>query len=144
MNDIVYYRSVRLIEEKPKWVIADKDGNIVDKNPTKEQLKIAIIDNIRKGLIPKDRICYMCKGKETYIGTDGRHYWHCKEIGHNKIYICQNCYDLTKIYGTTDKDKIKKIKQEYRKKKIGGRVCCICGNVETFQNIRGGYDWFNH
>lgn len=144
MNDIVYYRSVRLIEGKPKWVIADKDGNIVDKNPTKERLKITIIDNIRKGLIPKDRRCHICEGKETYIGTDGRHYWHCKEIGRNKIYICQNCYDLTKIYGITDKDKIKKIKQEYRKKKIGGRSCCICGNVETFQNIRGGYDWFNH
>lgn len=36
---ITYYRSYRYIDVKSKWVIVDENGMIVNKNPTKEELK---------------------------------------------------------------------------------------------------------
>ena len=35
---MVYYKSYRIVDGKPKWVIEDENGS-VDKNPTNEQLK---------------------------------------------------------------------------------------------------------
>ena len=36
---MTYYKSLRIIDGKPRWVIEDKDGKIIDRFPTKEQLK---------------------------------------------------------------------------------------------------------
>lgn len=33
------YKSYRIIDGKPRWIIVDENGNIVNKNPTKEELK---------------------------------------------------------------------------------------------------------
>ncbi len=61
---MVYYKSYRTIDGKPRWVIEDDNGNI-DKNPTKEQLKIAIICgwNPRRNMIV-DRKCCKCGSDE--------------------------------------------------------------------------------
>lgn len=32
------YRSYRFVDRGAKWVIADENGNIINKNPTKEEL----------------------------------------------------------------------------------------------------------
>ncbi len=34
-----YYKSVRLVDGKPRWVIVDENDNIVNKNPSKDELK---------------------------------------------------------------------------------------------------------
>ena len=39
------YKSNRIIDGKPKWVIIDENGDIVNKNPSKEKLKIFQTEN---------------------------------------------------------------------------------------------------
>jgi len=34
-----YYKSYRIIDGKPRWVIVDNTGNIINRNPSKEELK---------------------------------------------------------------------------------------------------------
>jgi hypothetical protein len=36
---MVYYKSYRIIDGKPKWVLEDEDGNIINRNPCKVELK---------------------------------------------------------------------------------------------------------
>jgi len=36
---MIGYRSYRIIDEKPRWVIVDDNGDIINKNPNKEELK---------------------------------------------------------------------------------------------------------
>lgn len=33
------YKSYRIINGKPRWVIVDENGNIVNRNPTEDELK---------------------------------------------------------------------------------------------------------
>lgn len=33
-----YYKSVRLVDGKPRWVIVDENDNIVNNNPSKDEL----------------------------------------------------------------------------------------------------------
>jgi hypothetical protein len=49
----IYYRSYHIVDNKPKWVITNEDGNII-RNPTKEQRKLAVLDKKNK---LKGRIC---------------------------------------------------------------------------------------
>lgn len=43
------YKSNRIIDGKPKWVIVDEDGNIINKNANKEELKNLQIEQCSKG-----------------------------------------------------------------------------------------------
>lgn len=43
-----YYKSLRIYDGKPRWVLTDGQGNIIDTNPDKDQIKLAIIDNSAK------------------------------------------------------------------------------------------------
>lgn len=36
---MIYYKSYRIIDGKPRWVIIDDNGNIINKNPAKGELK---------------------------------------------------------------------------------------------------------
>lgn len=139
---MTYYKSIRLCDGKPRWVVTDRDGTIIDRNPSKELLRVSIVDMKRKGSIPKDRKCYICGNLNTYIMKDGRVCWYKAEI--DSEYMCQNCHDLIRIYGTTVANKIQEMKYQYFKTKLDRRICCICGNNKTYRNIRGGYDWFKH
>jgi hypothetical protein len=65
---MIYYKSYGIIDGKPKLVITDEDGNII-KNPTKEQIKDAILedsDTYRENKL-KGRKCCICGNKDTYI-----------------------------------------------------------------------------
>ncbi len=73
---VIYYKLVRLIGEKPRWVIEDKDGNIINKNPTKEQVRSAIDAKYR----PEK--CHKC-GDATIPGR--RRYV-------NEKLLCYKCY----------------------------------------------------
>lgn len=65
---MIYYKSHRIIDGKPKLVIIDEDKNIV-KNPTKEQKKEAILEdsNTYRENKLKGRECCVCGSKDTYI-----------------------------------------------------------------------------
>ena len=34
------YKSYRIIDEKPRWIIVDENENIINKNPDKDKLKL--------------------------------------------------------------------------------------------------------
>lgn len=72
---MVYYKSYRIVDGKAKWVIEDENGGI-NKSPTKEQLKVAIICgwNPRKNVIT-NRKCCKCGRSETYIRPNGDPEW---------------------------------------------------------------------
>lgn len=93
-----YYKSVRLIDGKSRWVITDEYDNIVDKNPTKEQLKSAAIIDGRKRTrfsVPfKERKCCICGKDETYVTNSGTSQWFdhiCNKIDCTKC-MCKICY----------------------------------------------------
>lgn len=97
---VVYYKSVRYIDGKLKKVIADESGDVV-KNPTKEQIEMAILENSdhykrikykRRGYKYKGRECCKCKidlSEGDYHGIkdyDEEGNWD------GKSYLCWSCY----------------------------------------------------
>jgi hypothetical protein len=92
------YKSKRIIDGKPPiWVIVDETGKIVNKNPSKEELKDigkeprTFRDTNR---IPISRLCCNCKSSDTYIKSKNWEQWHtcnCQKKICTK-YICMNCY----------------------------------------------------
>lgn len=62
---MIYYKSLRLVNGKPKWIVIDEDYNIIV-SPTRQQIKTAILGD------PPKRCC-TCGGKETYINSSGTH-----------------------------------------------------------------------
>lgn len=85
----MYYKSVRIINGKPKWVINDDHGNIIDRNPTIELLNSFDVYNRRKGYLPRNKICCWCGSIETYKD----HWYLC---GYNKKgctkCLCYACH----------------------------------------------------
>lgn len=87
---MVYYKSYRIVDGKPRWVIEDEDGNI-NKSPTKEQLSLAIL-----GEPPKK--CCICGSKNTRIDNSDRNQWFkyygedTKKDWDGKSWLCSNCY----------------------------------------------------
>lgn len=116
---MVYYKSYRIVDGKPRWVIEDEDGNI-NKSPTKEQLNTAFLDNGRKKIL--DRRCCICGSNDTYIYPDGRVQWHghtCKKEGCT-YFECDKCYRLNLHVDRSETD-------EYLRYKRKGRKCYKCG-----------------
>lgn len=88
----IYYKSVRYINGKSRWILEDENGCIF-KYPTKEQLKLAILDDPKRTLF-KGRKCRKCGNDKTkmeyhnpkwYKYYDEKGYW-------NGGYICYDCY----------------------------------------------------
>ena len=52
------YKDSRIIDTKPKWVIVDEDGKIINRNPTKEELKCLKIFKNDGRSNPKRKIPY--------------------------------------------------------------------------------------
>lgn len=72
---VTYYKSYRYIDGKARWVITDDNDNIIDKSPTKGQLKLAIYDNSRNKKSYIGYKCCKCGRIETYIKDDGTPVW---------------------------------------------------------------------
>lgn len=92
---MIYYKSARYIDGKTRIVVTDENGNIVDRNPTKERIKSAIPDKKRESKAElENRICIICGSKDTSI-YKGKYRWirdrDDKENWTGK-YICFNCY----------------------------------------------------
>lgn len=80
------YKSLRIVNGKPKWIITDENFNII-RGHTKEQLKLAIL-----GDPPKK--CCMCGSTGTYTDTYGRSFWRSHKCDNENCTknICNSCY----------------------------------------------------
>lgn len=91
------YKSKRIIDGKPKWVIVDENEKIVSRNPNKEELKgLEIFETDRYRRTYKYNptntcdICGINFDDAPYYGHPHREYdKERKWIGR---WICQNCY----------------------------------------------------
>lgn len=92
---MIYYKSARYIDGKTRIVITDENGNIVDRNPTKERIKSAIPDKKRESKAElENRICIVCGSKDTNI-YKGKYRWirdRDDKGNWTGKYICFNCY----------------------------------------------------
>lgn len=89
---MVNYKSIRIINGKPKKVIVDENGDIINNNPTTEELRLSISDEY----IPKR--CRICGSTKTYIDNSGKYIWHrYKDKGgvwNGRSYLCHKCNHL--------------------------------------------------
>ncbi len=100
---MIYYRSYRIIDGKPKLVVIDEDGNII-KNPTKEQKKEAILEGHKnretKGRI-EGRMCCRCN---TDLSSGIPEYW----IIPNEGWVCNlSNIDVYKTFRPSKYDQFK-------------------------------------
>jgi hypothetical protein len=132
----MYYKSYRIIDGKPTWVISDEDNNII-KDPTIEMKKLAVYDSTRKrrdsefGI--KERKCCICnndipKRRELRF-FDQKGEWD------GISYLCGRCYK--KVYYSPTYEE----RQKYRDEKLKGRVCCVCGSDKTYIDNSGVHQW---
>lgn len=98
-NIIVCYKSYRYIDGKARWIITDENNNIINKSPTVEQLKNAIIDPKRNKSEPtrnlENRRCYKCGNNITYVDSAGNHHWYVvrnEDTCWKDTYMCSICY----------------------------------------------------
>lgn len=145
------YKSLRIIDGKPRWVIIDEHDNIIDKNPTKERLKCLIVDNKRKKKVLKDRKCCKCGNTDTYIDKNGNPTW-LRYLDKNKVwdeesFVCSRCNTHLWKHGYLSEEEIIEKKSEYikmkRKKYFEGRTCCTCGGSNTWMRGDTPY-WYVH
>lgn len=132
---MVYYKSYRIIDGKPKLVITDEDGNII-KNHTKEQKKEAILEDhdMYKGKM--SRICCRC-GIDLSSGdpNHGRRYYNDKREWDGRSWICEKCYNELSVLKT--KDIREKSSYKSQQPYLRGRLCCRC-NIDLSSGI--GYN----
>lgn len=108
------YKSRRIIG----WVVVDETGRILNRNPTKDELKSIekFPDKVGKGsrrkAYNKSNTCDIC-GKDIHEKAL-REYKNKKDTGR---WICTVCYRKIHMYGTSDNDKIQQIRDEHIKKK---------------------------
>ena len=98
---MTYYKSKRPIDGKrPIWVIVDETGKIVNRNPTKDELKGVekeILPAFTRGNSTRNKIfrtCCTCKSHDTYIRTNGSESWFkhkCEKSGCTG-FLCLSCY----------------------------------------------------
>lgn len=87
---IIYYRSYRYIDGKSRWVIVDENGKIVNKNPSKEELKdLKEGPYKRGGSMHRPRRYYTYKKLLTYFDRfyeENRRVPVCNDFDNNPIY----------------------------------------------------------
>ena len=122
---LTYYKSIRFINGKLKSIITDEYDSIIE-NPTKEQMQIAIPEDIssyrknRSKQRMEGRKCCTCKSDKTYISESGYHQWHSCECGNQNCskYLCHACRMRLEHSG------------EWRKRGIGHPVNVLCHMCE--------------
>ncbi len=83
---------------------------------------------IKQGKTVIGRICWKCKGNNTYV-YKGHEIWYLDpNFNNEKRYLCNRCYRKTE---TPNKNE----------KLFKGRVCHLCGNSNTKLTSRGVPSW---
>lgn len=81
------YRSYRIIDGKPRWVIIDGEGRVVDRNPSKEELKLYQVQNFKHN---ETNICSRCK-KEKLVSEKALREYDTKGNLTGR-WICFKCH----------------------------------------------------
>lgn len=87
-----YYKSFRYIDGKVRLIITDDNDNIIQ-YPTKEQIKVAIYENIKRYRNYGIRTCCECGDDKTNKNYDGTPHWYycsCSKDGCTG-YLCNKC-----------------------------------------------------
>lgn len=86
---MLYYKSLRLANGKPKWAVKDENYYIIQ-NPTKDQIESAIDEKYR----PKK--CCICGDTKTYVNNSGTSQWCSHKCDKDNCtgYLCRKCYDM--------------------------------------------------
>lgn len=93
---MTYYKSTRIINGKPTLVITNEDGDIIDRNPTKEQINLAKKSGVIEYRISKSKRIKCCICGINKTNWNWRRYYDEKGCWDRKSYICKTCY--TKDY----------------------------------------------
>lgn len=113
MRENMKYKTYRIIDEKPRWVIIDENGKIINRNPSNEELKDLRIENcnsrFKDGHYNQTNTCDICKtdlhGKAyKEKNNEYEEHWTGK-------WICKNCYTNITRFGTADEDKLKSLRK---------------------------------
>jgi hypothetical protein len=142
------YKSKRIVDGKLQWVIIDKDGNVVNRNPRKDELKCLELyvwtkryhgcdynENDKCDNIKSDgKRCsnnFHGKAFKKYLDGKPTDKWICSECYNETNYIVRHNKYLLGTYGTLDENKIEKIKFEYSDLQIkyynDTNTCEACG-----------------
>lgn len=78
------YKSVRIINGASKWIISNQQGNIVDRDPTKEKLRLAVVEKKYGSKLKWCCICGNNNVRKRYYDDNGN--WD------GKSRLCDNCY----------------------------------------------------
>lgn len=96
----IKYNTKRIIDGKPplRTVIVDEDGKVINKNPTKDELKGLEIDVLPAYTrLNKKRIktCCSCESHDTYVNLEGYERWFTCNCRREKCtnYLCKRCYN---------------------------------------------------
>ena len=114
---VTYYKSCRIVDCKPKWIVIDEDYNKII-SPTSEQIKLSVIGD------PPKRCC-ICRSTDTYIYPDGYSQWNAHKCDKYNCtrYICNKCRskeyyrDIVK-FDPNSSDNWKKSVRKFRNKQI--------------------------
>jgi len=89
--DKTYYKSYRITNGKPGWIVIDEDYNKI-LSPTRDRLKTAKLGNPPKK-------CCKCGNTETYVHPDGYEHWYSHKCDKKNCtgYLCQTCWSAYDI-----------------------------------------------
>lgn len=90
------FKSLRIIDGRPKWVLINENGDIVNRNPTKEQIENAKFEysNFYRIHRFKGRKCRKCGNDISDPSRDnhGTRYLDDKGNWDGKSWLCNCCY----------------------------------------------------
>jgi len=82
------YKSYRIIDGKPRWVVVDGNETIINRSPSKEELKSSLLWNFKHNETNTCNRCGINFDKAT--GNPLREY--DKDGNKTKNWICKNCW----------------------------------------------------
>lgn len=110
---LIYYKSYRIIDGKSKLVIVNENGDVINKNPVKEELKCLEKERYFRNIIPKTKYnetdtCPIIRedtGKPCGNLLSSRFLEHDNNGKSTGRLICRQCYRTYQTYRTYNKPK---------------------------------------
>lgn len=84
------YKDYRIIDERPKYIIVDGHGQVINKHPTKEELSSVTKWNFKYN---DTNTCYMCRKNFNDVAGHPLREKIDKKGKEIIIWICQTCYN---------------------------------------------------
>lgn len=145
-------KSCRIIDGKPKWIIVDENGKIVNRNPSKEDLKglnIEIGDhgNTRKEKYNETNTCEfietdgerctekLCPGNARQFNINGKIVWYCEKHSGRYRATLPNSQNNTRKLIANFRNNNLSVESPSGKGYISQKVTCIVRGIEDL-NIK--------